>query len=55
MGEKPIALKTKRTDMSGEWMNWYFYPRAGRFKMMRSGQRYDAAYMEIYEPVKEDD
>ena len=55
MGEKPIALKTKRTDMSGEWMNWYFYPRAGRFKMMRSGMRYDAAYMEIYEPVKEDD
>ena len=55
MGEKPIALKTKRTDMSGEWMNWYFYPRAGRFKMMRSGQRFDAAYMEIYEPVKEDD
>ena len=54
-GEKPIAIKTKRTDMSGEWMNWYFYPRAGRFKMMRSGQRHDAAYMEIYEPVKEDD
>ena len=55
MGEKPLAIKTKRTDMSGEWMNWYFYPRAGRFKMMRSGQRHDAAYMEIYEPVKEDD
>lgn len=48
-GEKPIVLKTKRTDMSGEWMLWYFYPKAARFKMMRAGMREDSAYMEIYE------
>ena len=48
-GEKPIAIKTKRTDMSGEWMIWYYYPKAERFKMVRAGMRYDIAYMEIYE------
>lgn len=48
-GEKPIVLKTKRTDMSGEWMLWYFYPKAGRLKMVRAGMREDSAYMEIYE------
>lgn len=48
-GEKPVAIKTKRTDMSGEWMIWYYYPNAERFKMMRAGMREDIAYMEIYE------
>ena len=48
-GEKPIAIKTKRTDMAGEWMIWYFYPQAQRFKMVRAGMREDIAYMEIYE------
>ena len=48
-GEKPIAIKTKRTDMAGEWMIWYFYPQANRFKMVRAGMREDTAYMEIYE------
>ena len=48
-GEKPIAIKTKRTDMAGEWMIWYYYPKAERFKMVRAGMRYDIAYMEIYE------
>jgi len=48
-GEKPIAIKTKRTDMSGEWMIWYYYPKAERFKMVRAGMREDIAYMEIYE------
>lgn len=48
-GEKPIAIKTKRTDMSGEWMIWYFYPKAERLKMVRAGMREDIAYMEIYE------
>jgi uncharacterized protein YndB with AHSA1/START domain len=48
-GEKPIAIKTKRTDMAGEWMIWYFYPKAERFKMVRAGMREDIAYMEIYE------
>ena len=48
-GEKPIAIKTKRTDMAGEWMIWYFYPQAERFKMVRAGMREDTAYMEIYE------
>ena len=48
-GEKPIAIKTKRTDMAGEWMIWYFYPNAQRFKMVRAGMREDIAYMEIYE------
>lgn len=48
-GEKPIAIKTKRTDMSGEWMIWYFYPKAERFKMVRAGMREDSEYMEIYE------
>lgn len=48
-GEKPIAIKTKRTDMAGEWMVWYFYPKAQRFKMVRAGMREDTAYMEIYE------
>lgn len=48
-GEKPLAIKTKRTDMAGEWMIWYYYPKAERFKMVRAGMRYDIAYMEIYE------
>ena len=48
-GEKPVAIKTKRTDMAGEWMFWYFYPKAERFKMMRAGMREETAYMEIYE------
>lgn len=48
-GEKPIALKTKRTDMSSEWMLWLYYPKAERFKMVRMGTRADAAYTEIYE------
>ncbi len=48
-GEKPLAIKTKRTDMAGEWMIWYFYPKAERFKMVRAGMREDIAYMEIYE------
>ena len=48
-GEKPLAIKTKRTDMAGEWMIWYFYPQAQRFKMVRAGMREDIAYMEIYE------
>ena len=48
-GEKPIMLKTKRTDMSSEWMVWYFYPKAERFKMIRLNTRPDIAYTEIYE------
>ena len=48
-GEKPYVIKTKRTDMSGEWMIWYFYPKAERLKMVRAGMREDIAYMEIYE------
>lgn len=48
-GEKPIAIKTKRTDMAGEWMIWYYYPKAERLKMVRAGMREDIAYMEIYE------
>lgn len=48
-GEKPFVIKTKRTDMSGEWMIWYFYPKAERFKMVRAGMREDIAQMEIYE------
>ena len=48
-GDKPLAIKTKRTDMAGEWMIWYFYPQAQRFKMVRAGMREDTAYMEIYE------
>lgn len=48
-GEKPVVIKTKRTDMSGEWMLWYFYPKAERLKMVRAGMREDSAYMEIYE------
>lgn len=48
-GEKPMAIKAKRTDMSGEWMIWYFYPKAERFKMVRAGMREENAYMEIYE------
>lgn len=48
-GEKPVAIKTKRTDMAGEWMIWYYYPKAERFKMVRAGMREDIAYMEIYE------
>ena len=48
-GEKPLAIKTKRTDMAGEWMICYFYPQAQRFKMVRAGMREDTAYMEIYE------
>lgn len=48
-GEKPVAIKTKRTDMSGEWMIWYFYPKAERFIMSRAGLREDSAQMEIYE------
>lgn len=48
-GEKPVIIKTKRTDMSGEWMLWYFYPKAERLMMVRAGMREDSAYMEIYE------
>ena len=48
-GEKPIVIKTKRTDMAGEWMIWYFYPKAERFKMVRANMREETAYMEIYE------
>ena len=48
-GEKPQVIKTKRTDMSGEWMIWYFYPKSERFKMVRAGMREDIAQMEIYE------
>ncbi len=48
-GEKPTVWKTKRTDMSNEWMIWYYYPKAERFKMVRSGSRTDGAYTEIYE------
>lgn len=48
-GEKPIAVKTKRTDIAGEWMIWYFYPAAGRIRMVRANMREDTAYMEIYE------
>ena len=35
--------------MSGEWMIWYYYPKAERLKMVRAGMREDIAYMEIYE------
>ena len=48
-GEKPMVIKTKRTDISGEWWIWYFYPKAERFKMVRAGMREDIAQMEIYE------
>ena len=48
-GEKPMAIKTKRTDISGEWWIWYFYPQAERFRMVRAGMREDIAQMEIYE------
>lgn len=48
-GEKPVAIKTKRTDISGEWWIWYFYPKAERFRMVRAGMREDIAQMEIYE------
>lgn len=48
-GEKPVVIKTKRTDISGEWWIWYFYPKAERFKMVRAGMREDIAQMEIYE------
>ena len=48
-GEKPIMLKTKRTDMSSEWMIWSYYPKAKRFKMVRAGTRPDAAYTEVFE------
>ncbi|MCQ2096417.1 MAG: hypothetical protein MJY87_00540 [Fibrobacter sp.] len=48
-GEKPQVIKTKRTDISGEWWIWYFYPKSERFKMVRSGMREDIAQMEIYE------
>lgn len=48
-GEKPQVIKTKRTDMSGEWMVWYFYPKAERFMMVRANMRADIAQMEIYE------
>ncbi len=48
-GEKPFAIKTKRTDISGEWWIWYFYPKAERFRMVRAGMREDIAQMEIYE------
>lgn len=48
-GEKPMMLKTKRTDMANEWMIWYYYPQANRFKMVRQGTRSDVAYMEVYE------
>lgn len=48
-GEKPLVIKTKRTDISGEWWIWYFYPKAERFRMVRAGMREDIAQMEIYE------
>ena len=48
-GEKPVIIKTKRTDMAGEWMFWYFYPKAERLKMVRAGMKEEIAYMEIYE------
>ncbi|MCQ2093111.1 MAG: hypothetical protein MJY85_10590 [Fibrobacter sp.] len=48
-GEKPVVIKTKRTDISGEWWIWYFYPKAERFMMVRAGMREDIAQMEIYE------
>ncbi len=48
-GEKPIVIKTKRTDISGEWWLWYFYPKAEQFRMVRAGMREDIAQMEIYE------
>jgi len=48
-GEKPMVIKTKRTDISGEWWLWYFYPKAKRFMMVRAGMREDIAQMEIYE------
>ena len=48
-GEKPIVIKTKRPDMAGEWMIWYFYPKAERLKMVRAGMNEETAYMEIYE------
>ena len=48
-GEKPLVIKSKRTDISGEWWVWYFYPKAKRFKMVRAGMREDIAQMEIYE------
>lgn len=48
-GEKPMAIKTKRTDISGEWWIWYYYPKAERFRMVRAGMREDIAQMEIYE------
>lgn len=48
-GEKPVMLKTKRTDMAGEWMVWAYYPKASRFKMFRLGARPEIAYTEIYE------
>lgn len=47
--EKPVMLKTKRTDMANEWMVWSYYPKAQRFKMVRLGARPDIAYTEIYE------
>ncbi len=48
-GEKPIMWKTKRADMAKEWMIWYYYPKAERFKMVRMGDKPENAYMEIYE------
>lgn len=48
-GEKPRMFKTKRADMANEWMIWYYYPQAKRFKMVRQGARADIAYMEIFE------
>ena len=48
-GEKPVVIKTKRTDISGEWWVWYFYPKSERFRMVRAGMREDIAQMEIYE------
>lgn len=48
-GEKPIMWKTKRADMAKEWMVWYNYPKAKRFKMVRFGDNAATAYMEIYE------
>jgi hypothetical protein len=48
-GEKPVVIKTKRTDMAGEWMIWYFYAKAERLKMVRAGMNEETAYMEIYE------
>lgn len=48
-GEKPMMWKTKRADMANEWMVWYNYPYAKRFKMVRMGGKAEAAYMEIYE------